>query len=126
MDPTRQEEINQSLNTDLTTLHAQVSRYISTIHAKMDHIQAQLGSQIDEVHFALNKFMNKFQGPSSSDPTLYIEGVDSNQPLNSHSNSLPRGPVSPELRSKNLMDQIHKLGLLKWNTISSCMVLVMS
>jgi hypothetical protein len=58
----------------------------------MDHIQDQLGSQIVEVHYALNQFMNKFQGPSSSEPRLYTKGVDSNQPLQSHSNSLPHDP----------------------------------
>jgi hypothetical protein len=46
---------------------------------------------------ALNEFMNKFQGPSSSDPPLYTEGVDSNQPLHSHSNSLPRDPHLPRV-----------------------------
>jgi hypothetical protein len=92
MTPTRQEETNQKLSTDLVALQAQVSKDIPAIHAKMDLIQEQLGSQIVEVHSALHEFMNKFQGPSSSDPPLYTDGIDSNQPLHSHSNSLPRDP----------------------------------
>jgi hypothetical protein len=63
----------------------------------MDLIQEQLGSQIVEVHSTLHQFMNKFQGPSSSDPPLYTEGVDSNQPLHSHSNSLPHDPHLPRV-----------------------------
>jgi len=33
----------------------------------------------------LQQFMNKFQSPSSSSPPLYTGGIDSNQPLHSHS-----------------------------------------
>jgi hypothetical protein len=60
MDPNCQEETNQKLSTDLTTLWAQVNRDILTIYAKMDHIQAKLGIQIVEVHSTLNQIMNKF------------------------------------------------------------------
>jgi hypothetical protein len=97
MAPTHQEETNQKLNTDLTSLQAQVNKDIPSIHAKMDYIQEQLGSQIVEVNSTLQQFMNKFQGPSSSDPPLYTEDVDSNQPLHSHSNSLPHDPHLPRV-----------------------------
>jgi hypothetical protein len=79
---------NQKLSTNLTPLKAQVNKNIQAIHAKMDLIQEQLSSQIVEVHSNLHQFKNKFQVPSSSDPPLYTKGVDSNQPLHSHSNSL--------------------------------------
>jgi hypothetical protein len=39
--------------------------------------------------------MTKFQATSSYDPTLYNKGVDSNQPLPSHSNYLPCDPRLP-------------------------------
>jgi hypothetical protein len=97
MAPTHQEETNQKLSIDLTFLQAQVNKDILTIHEKMDLIQEQLGSQIVEVHSPLHQFMNKFQGPSSSNPPLYTEGVDSNQPLHSHSNSLPHDPFLPRV-----------------------------
>jgi hypothetical protein len=67
------------------------------IHAKMDYIQAQIGTQITEVHYDFNEFINKFQGPSSYDLPLSIDGVDSNQPLRSHSNSPPRDPHLPRV-----------------------------
>jgi hypothetical protein len=86
MDPTRQDETNQKLNSD-----------IFVIHAKVDYIQEQLNSRIDEINSTLKQFMNKFQGPSSSDPPLHVEGVDSNQPLHSHSNSLHRDPRLPRV-----------------------------
>jgi hypothetical protein len=71
-----------------------VNSGIPTIHAKMDYIQDQLGRRIDEVTSTLKQFMNKFQTPSSSNPPLYIEGVDSNQPL--HPNSLPHDSRLPK------------------------------
>jgi hypothetical protein len=95
MAPTCQEESSQKLNTDLTALQAKVNNDISAIHAKMHYIHDQLGSGIDEVISTLKQLMNKFQGPSSSDPPLYTEGVDSNQPL--HANSLPCDPCLPRV-----------------------------
>jgi hypothetical protein len=92
MAPTHQEETNQKLSIGLTTLQAQVNKDIPTIHAKIDLIQEHLSSQIVEFHSTLHQFMNKLEGSSSYDPPLYIEGVDSNQPLHSHSNSLHCDP----------------------------------
>jgi len=89
MAPTRQEEINQKLSIGLISLQAQVNKDIMIIHAKMDLILEQLSTQIVEVYSSLHQFMNKFQGISSSNPPLYNEGVDLNQSINSHSNSLP-------------------------------------
>jgi hypothetical protein len=63
----------------------------------MDHIQEYLNNQIVEVNSTLQQSMNKFQGPSGSDPPLYIEFFDSNQPLHSHSNSLPHDPHLPRV-----------------------------
>jgi len=82
------------MNNDLTTLYD-----IPAIHE-------QLGIQIVEVNSTLQQFMNKFQGPSSSDPPLCTEYVDSNRPLSFHSNSLPREHHIRWLRWTNLMDQI--------------------
>jgi hypothetical protein len=92
MDPNHQEETNQKLGIELASLQNQVNRDILTIHAKMDYTQDQLGTQITEGYYALNEFIQKFQDPSSSNPPLSTEGVDSNQPLHSHSNSPPRDP----------------------------------
>jgi hypothetical protein len=86
MAPTHQDKTNQKLNSD-----------IYVIDAKVDYIQEQLNSRIDEINSTLKQFMNKFQGPSSSDPPLHVEGVDSNQPLHSHSNSLHRDPCLPRV-----------------------------
>jgi hypothetical protein len=97
MDSTHQEETNQKIITDLTSLQAQVNKYILSIHEKMDLIQEQLGSQIAEVYYDLHQFMKKFEGPSSFDPPLYTEDFDSNQPLHSHSNSLPCDPHLPRV-----------------------------
>jgi hypothetical protein len=99
MDPTLQVETNQKLNTDFTSFHSQVNKDILSIHAKMNYIQEQLGSQMTEVNSAPQKFMNKFQGPSS-DPPLYPEDVGSKWPLHSHSNSLPRDPRLPVVEVK--------------------------
>jgi hypothetical protein len=68
-----------------------------TLHVKMDHIQSQLSSQIVEFTINLHQFMNKSLGPSSPDPPLYTKGVDSKQPMHSHSNSLPRDPCLTRL-----------------------------
>ena len=70
---------------------------IFVIHAKVDYIQEQLNRRIDEINSTLKQFMDKFQGPSSSDPPLHVEGVDSNQPLNSHPNSLHHDPRFPRV-----------------------------
>lgn len=102
MAPTRQEETNHKISTGLTALQDQVNRDILAIHAKMDYIQAQLGTQITEVHYAFNKFIKTFQGPSSSDPPLSIDDVDWNQPLHSHSNSPPRDPHLPRVEVDKL------------------------
>jgi hypothetical protein len=96
MAPTCQEETNQKIHIDITTLLTQLNRDILAIHAKNDHIQDHLNSQIVEVHSSLNKFMNKLHGPSSSNLPLYTKGVDSNHPLHSHSNSLPCEPCIPK------------------------------
>jgi low affinity Fe/Cu permease len=60
MAPTRQEETNQKLSIDLVVVQAQVNRDILALHAKMDHIQDQLSSEIKEVNSALHQFINKF------------------------------------------------------------------
>jgi len=76
MAPTYQEETNHKISTVLTSLQDQVNGGILAIHEKMDYIQAQLGTQITKVHYAFNEFIKTFQGPSSSDPPLSIDGVD--------------------------------------------------
>jgi hypothetical protein len=38
MDPTHQEETNQTMNNELTSLQAQANNDIPSIHAKMDYI----------------------------------------------------------------------------------------
>jgi hypothetical protein len=45
----------------------------------------------------LKQFIAKFQGSSSSNPPLHVEGVDSNQPLHSHSTCLHHDPHLPEV-----------------------------
>jgi hypothetical protein len=89
---------------DMNSLQAQVNREIPTIHAKMDHIQDQISSQIVEVHFTLNQFMKKLQVPSSYEPPLYIEGVDSNHPLHSHSNTLHHDPDLSRVEVKKYLE----------------------
>jgi len=95
MAPTCQEENNHKISTGLTSLQDQVNRDILAIHEKMEYIQAQLDTQITEFHYAFNEFIKTFQVPFSSDPPLSIDGVDSNQPLHSHSNSPPHDPHLP-------------------------------
>jgi hypothetical protein len=91
MATTRQEENNQKLSNDIISLQEKVHNDIHVLHAKMDHIQEQINNQIVEVN-STPKIHEQISGPSSSDPPLYTEGIDSNHPLHSHSNSLPREP----------------------------------
>ena len=60
MAPTRQKETNQKLNNDLTPLQAKVIIEIPAIHAKMEYIQEQLGSHIDEFNSTPEQFMKQF------------------------------------------------------------------
>jgi hypothetical protein len=112
MATTRQEETNHKISTGLTSLQDQENRDILAIHPKMDYIQAQLGTQITEVHYAFNGFIKTFQGPSSFDPPLSIDGVDSNQPLHSHSNSPPCDPHLPTFE----VDKLDGLDREAWVT----------
>ena len=47
------------MNNELIYLQAQVNNVILSIHAKMQYIQEQLGSHIDEFNSTLKQFMKQ-------------------------------------------------------------------
>jgi len=99
-----------SNNTFLETLEAKVT-------GELVDVKGELAS--------LTQWLKQSHGSPSLEQPYNYKGENSSYNMAFHSKSLPHDPRLPQVEVNNLIDQIPRVGLLKWNIISPCIELLM-